>query len=169
MDILPAVHPMSMYTSWASQSPEWLANYTGRHLWTGVRRDPQREAAICPSALPMFGCSYSTPSCWRTAEIFAIDFDPKAVPNLLEGWRPDNPEEAVLSACSTLITIIKDFGSKNVQFFHFSVKEFFIPHSSRCRLHCSRAGTPYCTATLDGNVDKKCLATFPLAFYAAEH
>ncbi|KAI0288063.1 hypothetical protein BC826DRAFT_1168203 [Russula brevipes] len=41
-----------------------------------------------------------------------------------ENWRPENPEEAVLSACSTLISVIEYEGSKIVQFSHFSVKEF---------------------------------------------
>ena len=58
------------------------------------------------------------------AEIFAIDFGPDYVPNLVAGWRPENPEEAVLSTCSTFITVIDDCGSKIVQFSHFSVKEF---------------------------------------------
>ena len=58
------------------------------------------------------------------AEIFAIDFGPNNSPNLVAGWRPENPGEAVLSTCSTFITIIDDRGSKIVQFSHFSVKEF---------------------------------------------
>jgi hypothetical protein len=45
------------------------------------------------------------------AEIFAIEFDSEAGPHLSEGWRPENPEEAVLSACSTLITIVDDWDS----------------------------------------------------------
>ena len=117
------------------------------------------------------------------AEIFAIDFDPKSEPNLLEGWRPDNPEEAVLSACSTLITIIEDDGSKIVQFSHFSVKEFLISD----RLQSSNLGNirqyhilldgahsvlaQACLTVLlqlDENVDKKFLARYPLVSYAAE-
>ena len=118
------------------------------------------------------------------AEIFAIDFDPDAAPNLLEGWRPENPEEAVLSACSTLIAIIENEGSKTVQFSHFSVKEFLTSD----RLLASELGNirqyhipldaahtvlaRACLAVLlqlDANVDKKCLARFPLVSYAAEH
>jgi hypothetical protein len=57
------------------------------------------------------------------AEIFAIDLGP-TIANLMEGWRPESPEEAVLSTCSALITIIDDEVSKIVQFSHFSVKEF---------------------------------------------
>ena len=118
------------------------------------------------------------------AEIFAIDFDPKSEPNLVEGWRPDNPEEAVLSACSTLISIIEDDGSKIVQFSHFSVKEFLI--SDRLQLSnlgnirqyhilLDAAHTVLARACLtvllqlDENADKKFLARFPLVFYAAEH
>ena len=58
------------------------------------------------------------------AELFAIDFGTDDAPNLVAGWRPENPEEAVLSTCSTFITIVDDKGSKIVQFSHFSVKEF---------------------------------------------
>ncbi|KAI0278214.1 hypothetical protein BGY98DRAFT_1096891 [Russula aff. rugulosa BPL654] len=60
----------------------------------------------------------------QLAEIFAIEFDTNEVTNLVEGWRPENAEEAVLSACSSLIAIIDDEGSKIVQFSHFSVKEY---------------------------------------------
>ena len=48
------------------------------------------------------------------AEILESEFGPNGVPNLVEGWRPENPEEALLSACSTLI-VIDDQGSKIVQ------------------------------------------------------
>jgi len=65
------------------------------------------------------------------AELFAIEFGPNNAPNLVTGWRPEHPEEAVLSTCSTFITIIDGDdddndgeGSKIVQFSHFSVKEF---------------------------------------------
>jgi hypothetical protein len=40
------------------------------------------------------------------------------------GWRWEDQEEAVLSACSSLVSIIIDNGSRVVQFSHFSVKEF---------------------------------------------
>src|SRR6266851_4304248 len=118
------------------------------------------------------------------AEIFAIEFDKEAGPNLSEGWRPENPEEAVLSACSTLIAIVDRPDSKIVQFSHFSVKEFLTSD----RLRTSEVGSirnyhiPLDAAhtllaracltvllQLDDKVDKKRLATFPLAFYAAEH
>ena len=58
------------------------------------------------------------------AELFAIELDPDAGPNLKDEWRPENAEDAVLSACSTLIAITENEGSKIVQFSHFSVREF---------------------------------------------
>ena len=58
------------------------------------------------------------------SELFAIEFGAHNAPNLVAGWRPENPEEAVLSTCSTFIAIVDDRDSKIVQFSHFSVKEF---------------------------------------------
>jgi ankyrin repeat protein len=116
------------------------------------------------------------------AEIFAIDFDPDTAPSVMEGFRPENPEEAVLSACPTLIAVISDKDSKIVQFSHFSVKEFLTSD----RLQTSEVGTvrdyyiPLDAAhtilaracltellQLDENMDDEHLATFPLADYAA--
>jgi hypothetical protein len=118
------------------------------------------------------------------AELFAIDFDRDLVSNFMEGWRPEYPEEAVLSTCSTLISIIDDKGGRIVQFSHFSVKEFLISD----RLRTSEVGNirdyhipldaahtilaRACLAVLlqlDENVDKERLRTFPLALYAARH
>ena len=58
------------------------------------------------------------------AEIFAVEFD--AVPNLTEWRQPENTEQAVLSICSTLITVVKDNGPKFFQISHCSVKEYLI-------------------------------------------
>jgi ankyrin repeat protein len=118
-------------------------------------------------------------------EIFAIEFDQDAARNLMEGWRPENPEEAVLSACSTLITVIdNDKGSKIVQFSHFSVKEFLTSDRLRtsevgsiCHYHIplNAAHTMFAQACLtvllqlDEKMDKKRLGTFPLASYAAQY
>ena len=118
------------------------------------------------------------------AEIFAMDFDLDTVPNLVDDWRPENPEEAVLSACSTLIAVVEDEGSKYFQFSHFSVKEFLTSdrlrtsdvgnirqyHISLDNAHMTFARA--CLAVLlrlDEKMDKKRLAMFPLAFYAARH
>ena len=118
------------------------------------------------------------------AEIFAVEFDSDTVPNFVKDWRPDNSEEAVPSTCSTLITVVEDNGSKCFQFSHFSVKEFLISdrlrtsdvgnirqyHISLDTAHIVLAQA--CLAVLlqlDEKMDKKRLATFPLAFYAAQN
>jgi hypothetical protein len=49
-------------------------------------------------------------------ELFSIEFGQDAGPNLKEGWRPENAEDAVLSTCSTLVTVIEDKCSNIVQF-----------------------------------------------------
>ena len=118
------------------------------------------------------------------AELFAIEFGADAGPNLKEGWRSENAEDAVLSTCSTLIAVIENEGSNVVQFSHFSVKEYLTSD----RLRASEIGNlqhyyiPLDAAhtilaracltvllQLDENIDKKRLETFPLAFYAAQH
>ncbi len=117
-------------------------------------------------------------------EIFTIEFDADAAYNLVEDWRPENPEEAVLSACSTLISVIDDKDGKIVQFSHFSVKEFLTSD----RFQTSDIGNNFryyvplddahmilaraCLTVLlqlDEKADRRCLATFPLAFYAAQN
>ena len=116
------------------------------------------------------------------AEIFAIRFDRDRALDLMEGWRPENPEEAVLSACSTLIAIIENDRSKVVQFSHFSVKEYLTSDRLRTSGNVCNYYIPLGAAhtilaraclsvllQLDENVDKERLATFPLAFYAAPY
>ena len=118
------------------------------------------------------------------AEIFAIGFGPNSASNLVEDWRPSNPEEAVFSACSTLITIIDDGGSKIVQFSHFSVKEYLtsdrlqtsdVMNIRQFYISLEPAHTIMARACLavllqlEENVDNERLATFPLALYAARN
>jgi len=103
----------------------------------------------------------------------------------MDAWRPENPEEAILSTCSTLISVIDgNRGSNFVQFSHFSVKEFLISDRLRksevgnirnyhIRLDAAHMLLARACLTvllhLDEKTDKKRLATFPLAFYAAQH
>jgi hypothetical protein len=57
------------------------------------------------------------------AEVLAFDFNTGGMPKLNPGWRWEDQEEAVMSACSSLVTIVKKGDSQVVQFSHFSVKE----------------------------------------------
>jgi ankyrin repeat protein len=119
-------------------------------------------------------------------EIFGIQFgsDPKTAFKVEESWRPENAEDAVLSACSTLIGIVSDEDSKIVQFSHFSVKEFLISdrlatmndkNTSRYHIGLEPAHAVLAQACLaellqlDDKVDKKRVMMFPLALYAAVH
>lgn len=58
------------------------------------------------------------------ADILIVDFKAGGIPILNAEWRWEDQEEAVLSACSSLVTVVIDDGCHFVQFSHFSVKEF---------------------------------------------
>ncbi len=59
------------------------------------------------------------------AEILALDFEAdEGIPELKENWRWKDEQEAVLSTCSSLISVVGDRFDRVVQFSHFSVKEF---------------------------------------------
>ena len=58
------------------------------------------------------------------AEILAFDFEAGSIPRFCEDARLQNPIEAVLSTCSTLLSVVEDWRSQVVQFAHFTVKEF---------------------------------------------
>ena len=119
------------------------------------------------------------------AELLAFDFRASTeggIPTLMEDWRWADEEEAVLSTCSSLITIIPRGKSRIVQFSHFSVKEFLTssrlarsPYGeiSQFRIDLEPAHTlmtQVCLATLlrlDEHAEKS--HGSPLAEYAAEH
>jgi len=118
------------------------------------------------------------------AEVFAIGFDADAALKVVEGWRPENAEDAVLSACSTLVSVIDDETCKIVQFSHFSVKEFLTSDRLRTsdvtsihlyHVPIDAAHTTLARACLavllqlDDKIDKKRLVKLPLAFYAAQY
>ena len=63
------------------------------------------------------------------AELLAFDFDDAkgGIPKLNSNWRWEDHEQAVLSTCSSLVTVVpRYYGSAIVQFSHFSVKEFLM-------------------------------------------
>jgi ankyrin repeat protein len=121
------------------------------------------------------------------AELLAFDFQATTcggVPTLKEDWRWDDQEEAVLSTCSSLITIIPRDDSRVVQFSHFSVKEYLtsprlaqspLGEVSRFRIDLEPAHTimtQACLATLlrlDGHASNSNANGSPLVVYAAQH
>jgi hypothetical protein len=117
------------------------------------------------------------------AEILAFDFNAKGIPKLNPDWRWGDQEEAVMSACSSLVIIVKDGDSRIVQFSHFSIKEFLtanrlvepIRDVSRYHIRLDAAHRILAQACLgvllrlDDRVNRDNIKNFPLARYAAEH
>ena len=60
------------------------------------------------------------------AEVLAFELDTAGgeLPKYHPDWRWEDQEHAVLSACSSLITIVDNDDSRVIQFSHFSVKEY---------------------------------------------
>ena len=120
------------------------------------------------------------------AELLAFDFQASSsggIPTLKEDWRWDDEEGAVLSTCSSLITVVRNGDSRVVQFSHFSVKEYLTsPRLARSHRDVSRfyidldaAHTIMAQACLgillrlDEHADDESGKGFPLVGYAAKH
>src|SRR5260370_31522920 len=117
------------------------------------------------------------------AEVIAVRFPNAAPPAFNPAWRPDNAEEAVMSACSSLVTIIDKEGHKVIQFSHFSVKEYLtsdrlaraeerlsyyhiLPEPAHAILaHISLI----VLLRLDDKIDRNAITHYPLARYAARY
>jgi ankyrin repeat protein len=118
------------------------------------------------------------------AEVFAIRADREAtgIPEFNARWRPTNAEEAVLSACPSLITVTNVNREQIVQFSHFSVQEYLtgnrLASSTLSRYHVlpQHAHTFLAKACLSIllhlslRIHKGRVKTmFPLVAYAAEN
>jgi cytohesin len=118
------------------------------------------------------------------AEFLAFDFNVGTIPKLREIWRLEDPVEAVLSTCSTLLSLVNVGESQVIQFSHFSVKEFLTSFrfaekndaiSRRYHISMTPAHTLVAQACLgmllhlDESITNDGLKKFPLAEYAAEH
>ena len=119
------------------------------------------------------------------AEILAIDFDAPTqggIPQLNPKWRWADQHQAVLSTCSSLITVVDDGRAKVVQFSHFSVKEYLTSDRlarscgdvSRYHIVLEPAHTILAQACLGvllrlGRVNEDNVGDTPLVIYAARH
>jgi ankyrin repeat protein len=117
------------------------------------------------------------------AEVLAVDFDTERIPKLNPDWRWQDQEEAVISACSSLVTIVNGRNSQIVQFSHFSVKEFLtadrlaepIRDVSYYHIRLEAAHTTLAQACLGiffglpDYLDRNCLNVFPMVRYAADN
>ena len=117
------------------------------------------------------------------AEIFAVRSDVAGLPTFDPDFRPVDASKAVLSACSSLISIVDVAGSQVVQFSHFSVEEFLtsdrlanaknslssyhiLPESAHSTL--ARASLSV-LLQLDDKIDRNAIHHFPFASYAAQY
>ena len=117
------------------------------------------------------------------AELLAFDFDAAkgGIPEMNSNWRWEDHEQAVLSTCSSLITIVPAYRSPIVQFSHFSVKEFLMSDRvttstkdiSRYHIVLEDANTLIARACLGvllrDPVDESGAVSAPLAPYAARY
>ena len=121
------------------------------------------------------------------AEILAFNFNAGPIPKFHVDCRLEDPVEAVLSICSTLLSLVNVENSRVVQFGHFSVKEFLTSTrfakkcdavSGRYHISMSPAHTVIARACLGillhlpenvtDNIDDS-LRQYPLTGYASEH
>jgi hypothetical protein len=126
--------------------------------------------------LRLYGCAI---------EFLAFDFtaEPWAIPKFREDWRVEDPLEAVLSTCSTLISLVGDDDSPVIEFSHFSVKEFLssVRFAEKCniishRYHISITPAHMLVAQaclgilfhLDLDITMGSLTKYPLAEYTVE-
>ncbi len=119
------------------------------------------------------------------AEILALDYDgaKEGIPELKEDWRWKDQQEAVLSTCAGLISVVDNGRHRVVQFSHFSVKEFLTSGRlassadvSDFHIRLEPAHTVIVGACLgillqsdNGVGDAKAKSSSPLAKYAAKH
>jgi len=171
--------PLRYISSTLDELPETL-DETYERILQGIPRKMQKDAHRIFEWIMVS----SWPLCVEElAEVFAINFDEEmsGIPKFEPSWRDSNAEKAVLSACSTLVTIVEPWQNRKiVQFSHFSVKEYLtsdrtanVEHVSHFHIHPKLAHillAKSCLSVLSGldyNMDKAKIKNFPLAEYAA--
>ena len=155
---------------------------TYERVMMGIKGDDQKHAYRMLQCLTVATRPLSVA---ELAELLAFDFDAAkdGIPKLNSDWRWEDHEQAVLSTCSSLITVVPDPDDESpvVQFSHFSVKEFLmsdrLAKSTRdiSQYHISPPGAhtvlaQACLGVVLRNPDDTSGANSgPLARYAAQH
>jgi ankyrin repeat protein len=112
-----------------------------------------------------------------------VDLTAGGIPKLNPDWRWEDQEEAVLSACSSLVSVMVRNGSRVVQFSHFSVKVFLTSERlASCMEEVSQFHIPIepshsdlaqaCLGVLlclDDCTNEESIYNIPLYRYAAEY
>jgi ankyrin repeat protein len=115
--------------------------------------------------------------------VLAIDFIADVTPKYEEIWRSDEPEDNLITVCSTLLSFIDVDGSRLAQLSHYSVMEFLTSERilkletkvARYRMYEEPAHVTIaqmCLAVLlhlDEGTDKYAVKEIPMIHYAAEN
>jgi ankyrin repeat protein len=178
LDRLRRCFPESI-ESFLNDLPESLDETYGRAL-LGIDKEKRKYTQRLLQCLTVSVRPFSVE---ELAEIVAVRFDDAAIPTFNPKWRQRDAKEAVLSACSSLISIVDIAGSQIVQFSHFSIKEFLTSerlatakqplscyHISPERAHATLARASLSVLLhLGDDVDRDAIHHLPLAPYAAQH
>jgi hypothetical protein len=178
LDILRRCFPASI-PSILEHLPETL-DETYEHI---LRRIDKVKGKFAHRLLQCLAVSFRPLLVEELGAILALRFDAGALPQFNTGWQLGDAEEAVLSACSTLITVTHVNGSRIVQFAHSSVREFLASDRlasasedlSHYHIILHQAHTTLAKACLgvllklDDRIDRGSIKAVPLANYAAQH
>jgi ankyrin repeat protein len=160
--------------------PQTLDETYGRIL-SGIDKDIQEYAhrlfqCLCVSIRPL--------RLAELAEALSIIFVTKPESEDYIDWRSEESQQALLSSCSSIVTVVNTDGSPVVQFAHFSVREYLMsdrlampgerytryhvrPHSSHVTLARASLGA---LLSLGDQVDERAVEEYhPLAIYGAHH
>jgi ankyrin repeat protein len=165
-----------------NELPETL-DETYEHILRGINKAQKEDARRLLQCLTVAARPLRVE---ELAELLAFDFQAtsdRGIPTLREDWRWNDEEQAVLSTCSSLITIVRNGDSRVVQFSHFSVKEYLTsPRLAQSRGDVSQFYVDLnaahtiiaqaCLGTLlrlDENSGNSGSKGFPLVEYAAQH
>ena len=152
-----------------------------------LRQIPQANQAHAHRMLQCLVVAVRPLEVAELAELLAFEFDEAqgGIPEYCPALRLDNQTQAVLSTCSSLVTIINERSPDRqvVQFSHFSVKEFLVSNRlapslgdiSQYNIRLKSAHitlTQACLGLLlhsDDSITSKIVERSPLAGYAARH
>ena len=156
-----------------------------------IRQIPQANQALAHRMLQCLVVAIRPLCVEELAELLSFEFDeaPGGIPKYSPDLRLNDQTQAVLSTCSSLVTIVDDDStwwynrSQIVQFSHFSVKEFLVSNRlaslrgdiSRFHICLGSAHTTFTQACLgllvhsEDQITEESIKYSPLARYAAEH